>query len=601
MKINTDITKKDTSGDGIDDGLGYEYRLNPTEDHPEDFVNIFNDLRDIDGATAKKFSLAFSKDDRISQVEKDLLKEYGIFKESYPSFFINLSKAIFNDYKISNKEIDFLKNINHLTEDMSCKTDSIVTKYLEDSSLREKEMDYVHFLEINKFLREPFLSDEGRIGHYEIRYLELITDNPDDIQTQILLLGYHEDGKINQYEYKNVSDPDGDGIITKLEKDIHTDPKNPDSDSDGLSDGDEYFIYNTNPNKYDTDDDFIRDKDEIKKYLTDPLKKDTDGDKLSDHEEIFEFFSDPNVKDDFLYEAKKSLSGDDGLLDEIEMDYLRLISKNEHNTNNQIMEYDFHKDGIITLEELAKSRDEDSDGLITAKENLIGTDPMDEDTDKDGLLDGWEVYSFHRDGFEPVPLAEYGADPLHKDIFVEMIVSVKMSEKTKEKIVSTFAQAPVSNPDGIKGVTIHIDDDSPGYSLGGDNADISEYYNRKVSKEHPRYGVFYFGKVLHLDHWGGYGDVPGYKFVIDNDYINRPKYFMHEIGHNILGRIDEQHRYSQNDTFHSEYSDYCMYTSPGDVTYHPEIWNQIERDGIAGLPRLIQVYDWKKIEWNISY
>jgi len=601
MKIGSDISKKDTSGDGIEDGVCYEYWMDPSQEHPQCFVDMFDEIRSIDKTATKKFTLTLCRDDRISNTERNFLVEYETFKDSYPEYFLNLSYALFDDFLLSADEICFLTDINHLTKDMIYKSDTIAARYLKDSLLRDKEMNYINFLEKNEFLRDAFMSEKGRLGPNEMDYLELVTDNPNNIRPQVLLYGYHRDGIINQHEYRNVSDPDRDGIITILENNINTDPMDPDSDGDGLLDGDEHWIYHTDPKKFDTDDDQISDKDEIVKYTTNPLKEDTDGDKLRDDEEILEFFSDPNVKDELLYEAKISLSRDDGQLDEIERDYLRLISKNERNTNSQIIEYDFHDDGIITLGELRNSKDEDSDGLIRAKEMAIGTDPKDKDTDKDGLLDGWEVYSFHRHGFEPVRLAEYGADPLHKDIFVEMIGNEKMSERTKEKIISAFQQAPVSNPDGIDGIDIHIDDDTPGYSLGGDNEDISEYYNRKVSKEHPRYGVFYFCKVLPLDHWGGYGDVPGYNFMIDEDYINRPKYFTHEIGHNILGRIDEEHRYSQNDSIHSKYPDHCMYPSPGALTYHPEIWDQIERDGLEGLPRLIQIYDWGKIEWYISY
>lgn len=63
--------------------------------------------------------------------------------------------------------------------------------------------------------------------------------------------------------------------------------------------------------------------------------------------------------------------------------------------------------------------DSDSDGLTDAEEILLGTSPTNPDTDGDGLLDGWEVHGFHEAGFEE-PLAIYGADPLRKDIFIEI-------------------------------------------------------------------------------------------------------------------------------------------------------------------------------------
>lgn len=58
-------------------------------------------------------------------------------------------------------------------------------------------------------------------------------------------------------------DLDGDGLSDKKEFELGTDPRNVDTDNDGLSDF-----------------------DEINKYKTDPLKTDTDGDTLKDGTEI---------------------------------------------------------------------------------------------------------------------------------------------------------------------------------------------------------------------------------------------------------------------------------------------------------------------------
>ncbi len=77
-------------------------------------------------------------------------------------------------------------------------------------------------------------------------------------------------------------DPDGDGCNMGCEEyyfippdeagnpPFSLDPFNPDSDGDGLSDGDEIFIYGTNPQVPDTDGDGVNDGDEIAAG-TDPL------------------------------------------------------------------------------------------------------------------------------------------------------------------------------------------------------------------------------------------------------------------------------------------------------------------------------------------
>ena len=45
----------------------------------------------------------------------------------------------------------------------------------------------------------------------------------------------------------DVSDPDKDGLNNKEEFELGTDPNNPDSDSDGIADGDEHHVFNSDP------------------------------------------------------------------------------------------------------------------------------------------------------------------------------------------------------------------------------------------------------------------------------------------------------------------------------------------------------------------
>jgi len=59
--------------------------------------------------------------------------------------------------------------------------------------------------------------------------------------------------------------------------------------------------------------------------------------------------------------------------------------------------------------------DTDNDGLSDLEEAAIGTLPHDPDSDGDGLLDGWEV-----NGTRGEPLADYGCDPLVRDVLVEI-------------------------------------------------------------------------------------------------------------------------------------------------------------------------------------
>jgi hypothetical protein len=62
--------------------------------------------------------------------------------------------------------------------------------------------------------------------------------------------------------------------------------KNIDSDSDGLFDYDETYVYKTDPNLFDTDNDMINDYDETMIFGTNPLLPDSDNDTYLDGKEI---------------------------------------------------------------------------------------------------------------------------------------------------------------------------------------------------------------------------------------------------------------------------------------------------------------------------
>ncbi len=93
-------------------------------------------------------------------------------------------------------------------------------------------------------------------------------------------------------------DPDTDGLTNAEEFVAGTSPVNPDTDGDGVSDGDEVKIHFTDPLNPDTDGDGLSDGDEVNLYHTNPLLADSDGDGYSDAVEISEG-TDPNDEDDY--------------------------------------------------------------------------------------------------------------------------------------------------------------------------------------------------------------------------------------------------------------------------------------------------------------
>lgn len=151
------------------------------------------------------------------------------------------------------------------------------------------------------------------------------------------------------------ADDDRDGLKESYELRIGTDPLNPDSDGDGLKDGDEALKYKTNPLKVDTDEDGLTDYDEVMKYSTDPTKADTDGEGLKDGEEILKYKTSPLNPD----------TDGDGLSD--------------------------YKEVMETKTDPLKA-DTDGDGLKDGEEiTVYKTDPLKADTDGGTVNDGTEI------------------------------------------------------------------------------------------------------------------------------------------------------------------------------------------------------------------
>jgi hypothetical protein len=85
------------------------------------------------------------------------------------------------------------------------------------------------------------------------------------------------------------------------------------------------------------------------------------------------------------------------------------------------------------------------------------------DSDGDGLLDVWEIdgIDINHDGVVDLDLPALGADPLHKDIFVE-VDFMEFHDPDGDAladVISAFANAPVNNPDGVDGINLHVETD----------------------------------------------------------------------------------------------------------------------------------------------
>ena len=90
------------------------------------------------------------------------------------------------------------------------------------------------------------------------------------------------------------------------------------------------------------------------------------------------------------------------------------------------------------------------------------------DTDGDALPDSWEEdgVDVDGDGTADLDLPAMGADPDHKDIFIEVdhMPGHRMDDAQIDAVTQAFKTAPVANPDGQAGITLHVDN-GPGSTM----------------------------------------------------------------------------------------------------------------------------------------
>ncbi|WP_254524827.1 hypothetical protein [Natrinema caseinilyticum] len=236
-----------------------------------------------------------------------------------------------------------------------------------------------------------------------------------------------------------VVDPDGDGVPPLTELRHGTAVLAADTDGDGVDDGDE-TRYGTDPTANDTDGDGFDDGAEVTAHETDPLEADTDGDGITDVAEVLDHETDPRASD----------SDADGLSD---------------------------GDELEQSETDPRRADTDGDGLADGTEVLeYDTDPKASDTDADGLTDGAET---KRQDLFP------GADPLRTDIYVEVdtMERTAFEQAEADRIVREFETAPLENPNGSTGASLHfVVDETLPWTSATDVGDLNEYRRRNFDR-----------------------------------------------------------------------------------------------------------------------
>jgi hypothetical protein len=247
---------------------------------------------------------------------------------------------------------------------------------------------------------------------------------------------------------------------------------------------------------------------------------------------------------------------------------------------------------VGTTKSCVPSTDSDGDRLPNAVETnngsfqnagKTGTNPNKADTDGDAIKDGDEVLGTTKG----LDLPGMGTKPTHKNILFEhdwMTDSQECgthSHRPSSAIISrlnaAFAAGAISNPDGVKGVTVINDYGQGGVFTGGNKVadsdgnvvgDIfgSEFRQRKNANfASNRNGYFHY--VLHMHRYAGgttnssgVAELPGDDLIVSlqcgfNNTAAVSNTIMHEGGHNLNLR----HGGNENTNYKPNYNSIMNY------------------------------------------
>lgn len=208
--------------------------------------------------------------------------------------------------------------------------------------------------------------------------------------------------------------------------------------------------------------------------------------------------------------------------------------------SNSGKEYDYNQVELFPV-----GPDSDGDGLLDIQEQRLGTNPWSRDTDNDGISDRAEV-----DGFGWVDYKALGANPLRRDLFVEIDYeeyvdqgvthTARPTDLSITKLQEVYAALPIVNPDSSRGISVHVLLDDR-LSRGTDCATYTT--TDKFDLNHRagfRYGMFCIAPL------GGQGVLGGQRFVGGTQHNTNPaddsveySHFYqfvtmaHELGHNL--------------------------------------------------------------------
>jgi hypothetical protein len=278
--------------------------------------------------------------------------------------------------------------------------------------------------------------------------------------------------------------------------------------------------------------------------------------------------------------------------------------------------------------------DSDEDGVGDGLEAVLGTcaaacpgvfNPR--DSDGDGLDDAWELF-----GTSMQSLPRWGADPLHKDLFIEVDLRDRYPQNPfsalyAEAVQGYFAVGPadhLANPDGRNGISVHMDigqaptnvahrtlfGDWGGFDRIPLTADVAQYFRPE------REGMFIHA-ILDTggQAWGTPANRLGFSLA-GGSIHDAVSTFVHELGHCLNlhheGAADRAWGLNCNPIYPSQMSyaawalgnpgfyDGALY---GDFALNPV--SLCERDGLGGGPvdHLVDyglLGDAAGVDWNMD-
>lgn len=201
----------------------------------------------------------------------------------------------------------------------------------------------------------------------------------------------------------------------------------------------------------------------------------------------------------------------DGDLDVFEFRYGK-----ESHTANEIWVYRAVTEG---------ETDSDKDGLSNAEETQLGSNPLSNDTDGDGLPDNWEIGTFRGLDFKAL-----GCNPRRTDV----ICLISRFETVKEETVKAelnratdfYKNLPTPNPDGSTGFSFH-----PIYLevVKGDDMNQAWWVNRDKFRPSKWRGVLHWMQIT--PGGGGQADQLGDGGSVAENAMWAV--FIHEFGHQM--------------------------------------------------------------------